>query len=68
MSAGYPTPVYSHAGRGHFRDVYVPAEDSFLLIDALERDAERLRLIRSDGAHLAYLNASQVAFIVTRIS
>ncbi|CAJ1086781.1 methyltransferase N6AMT1 [Xyrichtys novacula] len=46
MAAGIPpTPVYSHAGRGQFRDVYEPAEDSFLLIDALEKDAERLRTL-----------------------
>lgn len=38
-----PTPVVSHAGRGSFSEVYEPAEDSFLLIDVLERDAERLR-------------------------
>ncbi|XP_034408027.1 methyltransferase N6AMT1 isoform X2 [Cyclopterus lumpus] len=46
MSSGYPTPVYSHAGRGDFRDVYEPAEDSFLLVDALEKDAELLQQMR----------------------
>ncbi|KAM7375375.1 hypothetical protein PAMA_014463 [Pampus argenteus] len=45
MSVSYPTPIYSHAGRGDFRDVYEPAEDSFLLIDALEKDAKRLQQI-----------------------
>uniref|UniRef100_UPI0037E8B848 methyltransferase N6AMT1 n=1 Tax=Semicossyphus pulcher TaxID=241346 RepID=UPI0037E8B848 len=45
MSTGIPTPVYSHAGRGDFRDVYEPAEDSFLLIDALEKDAQRLQMM-----------------------
>lgn len=39
-----PTPRYDHVGaEGPFRDVYEPAEDTFLLLDALERDAACLR-------------------------
>ncbi|XP_054244023.1 methyltransferase N6AMT1 [Indicator indicator] len=39
-----PTPRYEHVGpHGPFGDVYEPAEDTFLLLDALEQDAERLR-------------------------
>ncbi|XP_023801150.1 hemK methyltransferase family member 2 isoform X3 [Cyanistes caeruleus] len=42
-----PTPRYEHLGpRGPFRDVYEPAEDTFLLLDALERDAGSLREAR----------------------
>ncbi|KAM6382326.1 methyltransferase N6AMT1 isoform 2-T2 [Alca torda] len=41
---GLPTPRYDHLGsEGPFGDVYEPAEDTFLLLDALERDAARLR-------------------------
>lgn len=39
----FPTPQHSHVGRGAFTEVYDPAEDTFLLIDALEKEAEELR-------------------------
>ncbi|NWY51103.1 HEMK2 methyltransferase, partial [Chionis minor] len=40
----FPTPRYGHVGpEGPFGDVYEPAEDTFLLLDALERDAAPLR-------------------------
>uniref|UniRef100_A0A8D1GD74 Methyltransferase HEMK2 n=1 Tax=Sus scrofa TaxID=9823 RepID=A0A8D1GD74_PIG len=35
----FPTPEYGHVGRGVFSDVYEPAEDTFLLLDALEAAA-----------------------------
>ncbi|KAL6115259.1 n6amt1 [Pungitius sinensis] len=50
------TPVYSHAGRGDFRDVYEPAEDSFLLIDALEKDAELLQQMGSDASPVHFIS------------
>ncbi|KAM4681734.1 methyltransferase N6AMT1 isoform 2-T2 [Amazona ochrocephala] len=45
--SAFPTPRYDHVGpHGPFRDVYEPAEDTFLLLDALEQDAALLRQAR----------------------
>lgn len=38
-----PTPSLSHLSKEDFARVYEPAEDTFILLDALEADAERLR-------------------------
>ena len=38
----FPTPLYRHVGRGAFSDAYEPAEDTFLLLDALEASAGEL--------------------------
>lgn len=38
-----PTPSLSHLSKEDFTRIYEPAEDTFILLDALEADAERLR-------------------------
>ncbi|KAI8929287.1 S-adenosyl-L-methionine-dependent methyltransferase [Entophlyctis helioformis] len=38
-----PTPLLSHISRKDYQDVYEPAEDTFLLLDALEADAGTLK-------------------------
>nr|XP_022334318.1 hemK methyltransferase family member 2-like isoform X2 [Crassostrea virginica] len=46
MSTSFPTPILSHLKTDDFDYIYEPAEDSFLLLDALEKDHDRINQLR----------------------
>ena len=42
----FPTPSFSNLNQEDYQHVYEPAEDTFLMMDALEKDADFLRARR----------------------
>lgn len=42
----HPTPDISHITTEDYKDVYEPSEDSFLFMDALEKDANLIKKLK----------------------
>lgn len=63
-----PTPSISHLTKADFRRVYEPAEDSFILLDALEADASSLTAAFSHQSPLCIEIGSGSGIVTTFLS
>ena len=60
----FPTPSLAHLKKTDYDNVYEPAEDTFLMMDALEKDAEFLRGQRYYLDYLLSLNFIRLLRVV----
>lgn len=63
-----PTPSTSHLTKEDFRKVYEPAEDTFILLDALEADADSLTSSLSSSSPLCVEIGSGSGIVTTFLS
>jgi len=56
----FPSPDLSHATQADYDEVYEPAEDTFLLMDALQKDAVFLTSIKCGILLLYSVNCTEI--------